>query len=137
VRLPGLNLGGILRARASPGGQLRLVTDGFDTDLARAFQGGEGFVLSKPIDEAEVHRICRTVEERGVFRPFFRAAMPFPSATVRESVIFHIRCYNCPMRFTSLAVLLGAAFICSAQQPNVAAQREAMKKLEFLAGNGR
>ena len=38
------------------------------------------------------------------------------------------------MRFTLLALLLGAAFICSAQQPNVAAQREAMKKLEFLAG---
>src|SRR5947207_13090632 len=48
--------------------------------------------------------------------------------------MFHVRCYNCPMRFTFLALLLGAAFICSAQQPNVTAQREAMKKLEFLAG---
>jgi hypothetical protein len=41
-----------------------LLTDGFDTDLARAFQGSEGFVLSKPIDEAEVLRICGAVEER-------------------------------------------------------------------------
>jgi DNA-binding IscR family transcriptional regulator len=40
------------------------LTDGFDNDLARAFQGGEGFVLSKPIDETEVQRICRAVEER-------------------------------------------------------------------------
>src|SRR5882672_3909034 len=38
------------------------------------------------------------------------------------------------MRFTLLALLLGVALICSAQQPNVAAQRDAMKKLEFLAG---
>src|SRR5882724_8254739 len=38
------------------------------------------------------------------------------------------------MRFTFLALLLGAAFICSGQQPNVTAQREAMKKLELLAG---
>jgi DNA-binding IscR family transcriptional regulator len=32
--------------------------------LARAFQGSEGFVLSKPIDEVELVRICRAVEER-------------------------------------------------------------------------
>jgi hypothetical protein len=38
------------------------------------------------------------------------------------------------MRSTFLALLLGAAFTCPGQQPNVAAQREAMKKLEFLAG---
>jgi hypothetical protein len=38
------------------------------------------------------------------------------------------------MRSTFLALLLGAAFVCSAQQPNVTAQREAMKKLDFLAG---
>jgi len=41
-----------------------LLTDGIDADLARAFQGGEGFVLSKPIDDSEVLRICKTVEER-------------------------------------------------------------------------
>ena len=38
------------------------------------------------------------------------------------------------MRFTFPALLFGAAFLCTAQQPNVTAQREAMKKLEFLAG---
>jgi signal transduction histidine kinase len=64
VRLPGLNWVEFFeRVRHQVGGFV-LVTDGLDTDLKRAFQGGEGFVLSKPIDEAEVHRICRTVEER-------------------------------------------------------------------------
>ncbi len=38
------------------------------------------------------------------------------------------------MRCTLLALLLGAAFLCSGQQPNLTAQREAMKKLDFLAG---
>ena len=38
------------------------------------------------------------------------------------------------MRCAFLTVLLGATFICAGQQPNVAAQREAMKKLDFLAG---
>ncbi len=38
------------------------------------------------------------------------------------------------MRCAFLTVLLGAAFICSGQQPDVAAQREAMKKLDFLSG---
>jgi C4-dicarboxylate-specific signal transduction histidine kinase len=66
VRLPGLNWVEFFeRVRHQVGGFV-LVTDGLDTDLARAFQGGEGFVLSKPIDEAEVHRICRTIEERAV-----------------------------------------------------------------------
>jgi signal transduction histidine kinase len=64
VRLPGLNWVEFFeRVRHQVGGFV-LLTDGFDSDLVRAFQGGEGFVLSKPIDEIEVHRICRAVEER-------------------------------------------------------------------------
>ena len=64
VRLPGLNWVEFFeRVRHQVGGFV-LLTDGFDNDLARAFQGGEGFVLSKPIDETEVQRICRAVEER-------------------------------------------------------------------------
>jgi signal transduction histidine kinase len=66
VRLPGLNWVELFERVRHQVGAFVLVTDGFDTDLDRAFQGGEGFVLSKPIDEAEVHRICRTVEERAV-----------------------------------------------------------------------
>jgi signal transduction histidine kinase/ActR/RegA family two-component response regulator len=64
VRLPGLNWVEFFeRVRHQVGGFV-LLTDGFDHDLARAFQGTEGFVLSKPIDENEVQRICRAVEER-------------------------------------------------------------------------
>jgi signal transduction histidine kinase/CheY-like chemotaxis protein len=64
VRLPGLNWVEFFeRVRHQVGGFV-LLTDGFDNDLIRAFEGGEGFVLSKPIDESEVHRICRAVEER-------------------------------------------------------------------------
>jgi CheY-like chemotaxis protein len=64
VRQPGLNWVEFFeRVRYQVGGFV-LLTDGFDTDLARAFQGSEGFVLSKPIEEAEVLRICRAVEER-------------------------------------------------------------------------
>jgi len=64
VRLPGLNWVEFFERVRNQVGGFVLVTDGVDTDLARAFQGGEGFVLSKPIDEAEVHRICRMIEER-------------------------------------------------------------------------
>jgi signal transduction histidine kinase len=64
VRQPGLNWVEFFeRVRYQVGGFV-LLTDGFDTDLARAFQGSEGFVLAKPIDEAEVLRICLAVEER-------------------------------------------------------------------------
>jgi signal transduction histidine kinase/CheY-like chemotaxis protein len=41
-----------------------LLTDGFDADLARVFQAGDGFVLPKPLDEADLHRVCHAVEER-------------------------------------------------------------------------
>ncbi len=64
VRQPGLNWVEFFeRVRYQVGGFV-LLTDGFDTDLARAFQGSEGFVLSKPIDDAEVLRICAAVEDR-------------------------------------------------------------------------
>lgn len=64
VRLPGLNwIEFFERVRHRVGG-LVLLTDGYDQALARAFKNGEGFVLSKPIDEAELLRICRTIEER-------------------------------------------------------------------------
>ncbi len=64
IRLPGLNWVEFFERVRNQVGGFVLVTDGVDTDVARAFQGGEGFVLNKPIDEAEVHRICRMVEER-------------------------------------------------------------------------
>ncbi len=76
VRQPGLNWVEFFeRVRYRVGGFV-LLTDGVDTDLTRAFQGGEGFVLSKPIDEGEVLRLCRAVEERaglGAFGPQTRA----------------------------------------------------------------
>ena len=66
VRLPGWNWVEFFeRVRHQVGGFV-LLTDRYDSDLARAFQGGEGFVLSKPVDEADLHRICHIVEERSV-----------------------------------------------------------------------
>ena len=64
VRLPGLNWVEFFeRVRYRVGGFV-LMTDGFDQALGRAFKNGEGFVLTKPIDEGELLRICRTIEER-------------------------------------------------------------------------
>lgn len=51
------------RVRRQIGGFV-LVTDGFNNDLARAFRAGQGFTLGKPIDETELYRICRIIEER-------------------------------------------------------------------------
>jgi signal transduction histidine kinase/CheY-like chemotaxis protein len=64
IRLPGLNWVEFFeRVRYRVGGFV-LLTDGYDQGLGRAFKNGEGFVLSKPIDEGELLRICRTIEER-------------------------------------------------------------------------
>ncbi|HYL35369.1 MAG TPA: GAF domain-containing protein [Bryobacteraceae bacterium] len=64
VRLPGLNWVEFFeRVRRQVGG-LVLLSDGFNNDLSRSFPGGEAVVLSKPINEAELQRICRNIEER-------------------------------------------------------------------------
>jgi signal transduction histidine kinase/CheY-like chemotaxis protein len=68
ARLPGWNwLEFFERVRNQVGGFV-LLADRYDADLARAFQGGEGFVLAKPVDEADLHRICHVVEERSALR---------------------------------------------------------------------
>ncbi len=64
VRLPGLNWVEFFeRVRRHVGG-LVLLTDGYSNDLADSFRDGEVLMLPKPIDEAELYRICRSVEER-------------------------------------------------------------------------
>jgi GAF domain-containing protein len=64
VRLPGLNWVELFERVRHQAGSFVLLTEGYDADLARAFQGGEGYVLSKPVDASELLRICETVGER-------------------------------------------------------------------------
>jgi signal transduction histidine kinase/CheY-like chemotaxis protein len=64
VRLPGMNWVEFFERAGRQVGSLVLLTDGFNNDVARAFRGGEVLTLSKPIDEAELQKICRTIEER-------------------------------------------------------------------------
>ncbi|HEX5227427.1 MAG TPA: GAF domain-containing protein [Bryobacteraceae bacterium] len=64
VRLPGLNWVAFCeRVRLRVGGFV-LLTDAYNADVGRAFRASEGFVLTKPVDETELHRICRAVEDR-------------------------------------------------------------------------
>jgi signal transduction histidine kinase len=64
VRLPGLNWVTFCeRVRLRVGGFV-LLTDAFNSDVGRAFRNSEGYVLSKPLDETELQRICRAVEDR-------------------------------------------------------------------------
>ncbi|HME07632.1 MAG TPA: GAF domain-containing protein [Bryobacteraceae bacterium] len=68
VRLPGWSWVQFYeRVRGNVNGVV-LLTDGYDADLARSFQNSEGFVLSKPVDEASLHRICQLMEERATVR---------------------------------------------------------------------
>ncbi len=68
VRLPGWSWVQFYeRVRGNVNGVV-LLTDGYDADLARSFQNSDGFVLSKPVDEASLHRICQLMEERAAVR---------------------------------------------------------------------
>jgi signal transduction histidine kinase len=64
VRLPSLNWVAFCeRVRLRVGGFV-LLTDAYNSDVGRAFRNSEGYVLSKPVDETDLHRICRAVEDR-------------------------------------------------------------------------
>lgn len=64
VRLPGLNWVSFCeRVRLRVGGFV-LLTDAYNSDVGRAFLNSDGFVLTKPVQEADLHRICRAVEDR-------------------------------------------------------------------------
>jgi signal transduction histidine kinase len=64
VRLPSLNWVAFCeRVRLRVGGFV-LLTDAFNSEVGRAFRDSEGFVLTKPVDETDLHRICRAVEDR-------------------------------------------------------------------------
>ena len=38
-------------------GAFVLVAEGYDADVSRAFKGSDGYLLSKPIDEADAQRL--------------------------------------------------------------------------------
>jgi CheY-like chemotaxis protein len=64
VRLPSLNWVAFCeRVRLRVGGFV-LLTDAYNADVGRAFRESEGFVLTKPVDETDLQRICRAVEDR-------------------------------------------------------------------------
>jgi signal transduction histidine kinase/CheY-like chemotaxis protein len=64
VRLPGLNWVQFCeRVRLRVGGFV-LLTDAFNSDVGRAFRNSEGYVLTKPVDETDLYRICRAVEDK-------------------------------------------------------------------------
>ena len=63
VRLPGVNWVEFSeRVRHRVGGFV-LLTDALNSESSRAL-AKDGFVLSKPLDEAELYRVCRAVEEQ-------------------------------------------------------------------------
>jgi hypothetical protein len=41
-----------------------LLTDAFNSDVGRAFRNSEGYVLTKPVDDTDLYRICRAVEDK-------------------------------------------------------------------------
>jgi signal transduction histidine kinase len=64
VRLPNLNWVEFCeRVRLRVGGFV-LLTDAFNSNVGRAFRNSEGYVLSKPVDETELQRICRSIEDK-------------------------------------------------------------------------
>ncbi len=64
VRLPGLNWVEFSERIRGHIGVFVLMMDGYDVELARAFRSGEGLVLSKPVQAADIERVLAEAEAR-------------------------------------------------------------------------
>jgi CheY-like chemotaxis protein len=64
VRLPGSNWVELFERVHLQIGAFVLLTEGYDGDLARAFQGREGHVLRKPVQESELEVLLGRIEPR-------------------------------------------------------------------------
>jgi GAF domain-containing protein len=62
VHAPGLNWVELSERMQSRVGGFVLLSDGFDAELASDFEGGARFVLPKPVQEAELEGVLRTIE---------------------------------------------------------------------------
>lgn len=64
VRLPGMNWVEFFNRVREKVSTFVLITDGYDQDMARAFENGEGHILSKPLQDADLDRLAAIVEAR-------------------------------------------------------------------------
>lgn len=64
VRLPGLSWVQLFERIRRQIGVFVLVAEGHDSEVARAFKGSEGYLLSKPVEEAEVVKLLTSIESR-------------------------------------------------------------------------
>jgi signal transduction histidine kinase/CheY-like chemotaxis protein len=64
VRLPGLNWVEFYEKVSHKVRTFVLLTEGYDADLSRAFAEGEGYILTKPVDPAELNDVLAAAESR-------------------------------------------------------------------------
>ncbi len=76
VHAPGLNWVELSERMHTRVGGFVLVSDGYDAELATDFEEGNRFVLPKPVQEAELERILRSIEASLVAK-----VIPFKSGT--------------------------------------------------------
>jgi CheY-like chemotaxis protein len=69
VRLPGLNWIEFCEQVRNQTKSFVLLTEGFDTEASRYFPDGEGWVLSKPVQEADLDRLLDRLEGRTAVPP--------------------------------------------------------------------
>ncbi len=68
VRLPGLNWVEFFERVRHLAGCFVLVTEGSDPELSRTFESGDGYVLTKPINDGEVKTLLSTIARRDLKR---------------------------------------------------------------------
>jgi GAF domain-containing protein/CheY-like chemotaxis protein len=75
LHAPGLNWVELSERMQSRVGGFVLLSDGYDAELSADFEGENRFVLAKPVQEAELERILRSLEPQGA------TVIPFKTGT--------------------------------------------------------
>jgi len=66
VHAPGLNWVELSERMYSRVGGFVLLSDGYDAELQADFEGDGRFVLAKPVQEADLDRVLRTIDHQGM-----------------------------------------------------------------------
>ena len=73
VRMAGMNWVEFFERARHQLGAFVLMTEGYDAELSRAFHGGEGFILRKPVNPPDLDRLLETIQAKPEIPPILKS----------------------------------------------------------------
>jgi DNA-binding response OmpR family regulator len=68
-RLPGRSWLEVYQSTRGVSNIFVVISDGYDAELARSFDGGDRYLLTRPYQEADIARMLQMIESPGEWKP--------------------------------------------------------------------